>query len=127
MLKTLLVDSRQVVIEMLADHAAQLEIELVTASSLTPAMEICAEMSVDILLLHDVIDGNATCYSIQDFQKLSEGCEILIYSEEGDMDHAEIALQSGAWDYVVSAFPEVKLPEMLKRIVRFCGIKKAAG
>jgi two-component system NtrC family response regulator len=63
-------------------------------------------------------DGDA-CYALQDFQCESNSPEIVILSSRGDSGQAEIALKSGAWDYVIDIEPKKSLPHLIRRALRY--------
>ncbi len=106
---------------MLLRDAARLGIEMHAAGTLEEGLFVCQAdgEGFDVILMRDMISGHASCFAIQDFRSTSLSPEILIFTEQGNPEHAEHALESGAWDYVVDPFPEKKLPDMLRRVMRY--------
>ncbi|MEE4241184.1 MAG: response regulator, partial [Desulfopila sp.] len=118
-MKVLVIDEKNDIAESLLGEAQQLEVEVHSAATLDEGVLICEQRGADIVMMRDIISGCASCSLIQDFKNTSAVPEIIIYAEHGSPEHAEQALEGGAWDYFVDPAPGQKLPDMLRRVVRF--------
>ncbi len=120
-MKALVIDEKKHIAEILLRDAARLDIEIHSAATLEEGLLACQAdgEGFDVVLMRDMILGQAACFAIQDFRSTPLSPEILIFTELGNSEHAEHALENGAWDYVVDPFPEKKLPDMLRRVIRY--------
>jgi two-component system NtrC family response regulator len=120
-LKALIIDEKKHIADILLRDAARLGIEIHSAATLEEGLLACQVdgEGFDVVLMRDMVSGHASCFAIQDFRSTLLSPEILIFTEQGNPQHAEHALEGGAWDYVVDPFPEKKLPDMLRRVLRY--------
>lgn len=118
-MKAIIIEENQQLAKSLQEVVESLELEFHQFSDLEEGLRFSGEKGVDIILMRDVVAGRPTCFAIQDFQNTSQLPDILIYTEEGDPEHAEHALEGGAWDYVMDTSLSQKLPDMLRRLVRY--------
>ncbi len=121
-MKALVIDEKTAISEILLHATAHLEVEIHFAETVKAGLRTCRKDAggFDVVLMRDVVGGHATCFSIQDFKATPFSPEILIYTEEGDPEHAEYALEGGAWDYIAHPHPEKILADMLRRVLRYC-------
>lgn len=99
--------------------ATTLDLEIYHLSDLKEGVHCSEEEKAEIVLMRDIVKGHPSCFVIEDIQNTSFMPDVLIYTEEGDAEHAEYALEGGAWDYVVDVSLAEKLPDMLRRLVRY--------
>ncbi|MGB3212492.1 MAG: sigma-54 dependent transcriptional regulator [Desulforhopalus sp.] len=120
-MKALIIDDQKHIADILIRDTAGLDVEIHFAATLDEGLRACQVDGggVDVVLMRDIISGRASCFFIQEFQSTPPAPEILIFTEQGDPQHAEHALESGAWDYVIDPSPEKKLPDMLRRVLRY--------
>jgi two-component system NtrC family response regulator len=120
-LKALIIDEKKHIADILLRDAARLGVEIHSAASLEEGLLACQVNGegFDVVLMRDMVSGHASCFAIQDFRSTPLSPEILIFTEQGNPQHAEHALEGGAWDYVVDPFPEKKLLDMLRRVLRY--------
>lgn len=123
-MKVLVIDEKNEVAEVLAKGAGRLGVTLRSATGLGEGLATCRSDGFDIVLMRDIVSGIASSENIQDFQNTFSSPEVLIYAAEGNPQHAEQALVGGAWDYCVDPSPEKKLPDLLRRVVRYRRNKK---
>lgn len=89
------------------------------ASSLQKGLQINRSTRCDVILVRDVLPDGASCYEIENLLAQSDSPEIIIYTTQGNVDHAEHALKCGVWDYVIDPAPENSLPDLLRRALRY--------
>jgi two-component system NtrC family response regulator len=120
-LKALIIDEKKHIADLLLRDAARLGVEIHSAATLEEGLLACQVdgEGFDVVLMRDMVSGHASCFAIQDFRSTPLSPEILIFTEQGNPQHAEHALEGGAWDYVVDPFPEKKLLDMLRRVLRY--------
>jgi two-component system NtrC family response regulator len=120
-LKALIIDDKTDSGDMFLRATAHLGVEIHFAATLEEGLLACRgdDEGFDVVLMRDMVSGHASCFAIQDFRSTPLSPEILIFTEQGDPQHAEHALEGGAWDYVVDPSPEKKLPDMLRRVLRY--------
>ena len=120
-LKALIIDDKKYVADIVMQQAARLDVEMNFAPTLKQGLHACQVKGggFDVIMMRDIISGHASCFTIQDFQATPLSPEIIIYTQEGNPEHAEHALENGAWDYVIDPYPEKKLIGMLRRVLRY--------
>jgi two-component system NtrC family response regulator len=123
-LSILIIDEQATIAASLKGLQEQLGIVLFAAPSLAEGFVVAEMEAVDVIFMRDILGGEPSGDRINDLQQLLPGTEILLYSDKGDEQQAENALLSGAWDYVVSSNLEQNLPDILRRVVRYCRNKK---
>jgi two-component system NtrC family response regulator len=121
LVKALVIDENKHTADILLRDAARLGIEIYSADTIEEGLLACQVdgEGFDVVLMRDMVSGHASCFAIQDFRSTLPAPEILIFTEHGDSQHAEHALENGAWDYIVDPFPEKKLTDMLRRVLRY--------
>nr|WP_320009647.1 sigma-54 dependent transcriptional regulator [uncultured Desulfobulbus sp.] len=124
MLSILIIDEHPAIAASLKDLENKLDIVLFAAHSLSQGFTLGERKAVDVIFMRDVIAGVSSGDALNDFQQILPGAEILLYSDRGDEQQAENALNSGVWDYVVSPNLEQTLPDILRRVIRYCRNKK---
>jgi two-component system NtrC family response regulator len=120
----LIIDNDLKVFDILLKCTEKLAVHISYASSLREGLDKSRSNRYQIILMRDSLPDGDACYAIQDFQLDAESPEVIIFSTKGDPVQAEIALKSGAWDYVVDISPEKSLPEFLQRALRYRYSKK---
>lgn len=118
-MKVIIIEENHGLVKPLQKMAASLDLEIHQFSDLKHALRFSEENGADIVLMRDIIGGHPSCFAIGDFRNTSLMPDILIYTEAGDPEHAEYALEGGAWDYVVDNALAEKLPDMLRRLARY--------
>ncbi|MBM9606473.1 sigma-54-dependent transcriptional regulator [Desulfopila inferna] len=118
-LKVLVIDNETTVAEALRKVSDQLGIVVRNASTLQEGIQAKGNEGFAVVLMRDILPDGASCYAIEDYQSLHPSPEILIYTAVGDPEHAEHALKGGVWDYIIDPSPHKKLPDLLKRVLRY--------
>jgi len=119
MFKILVIDEETRPADALAAKAASLKVEVHLVPTLEEGQRVSQEGGFDIILMRDIVAGRPSCNIIQELKSVPSIPEILLYTSGGDPQHAELALEGGAWDYIIDAAPEKVLPDMVKRVVRY--------
>jgi two-component system, NtrC family, response regulator len=119
MCKILIIDEGKHCLDDLAAKTTDLKIEVHSVSSLNEGQRVSREGGFDIILMRDFVNGHASCKIIQELKNVSSMPEILVYTSGGNPEHAEFALEGGAWDYIIDSEPEKILPDMIRRVVRY--------
>ncbi len=119
MYKILVIDEEKRCADGLAANAARLKVEVHLAATLDEGKRISEDDSFDVILMRDIVEGCASCNILQELKNVSSMPEVLIYTSGGNPQHAELALEGGAWDYIIDSEPEKILPDMVKRVVRY--------
>lgn len=127
-MKALVIDEITSIADTLLRNAPSLGVEIHFVASLEEGLRACRddEVGFDVVLMRDIVSGDASCFTIQDFLATPYSPEILIYTDKGDPGHVEHALESGAWDYIIDSDLEKILPDILRRVVRYCNSKSDA-
>lgn len=120
-MKVLIIDEDSRIADSLYNQEVDLDIKLLYSHSPSDGLSLCQEAGgeVEIVMMRDVIAGHASCSSIQEFMSTRLIPDIVIYTEIGDPTHVDLALENGAWDYIVAEKPEEVLPDVLRRVLRF--------
>ena len=120
-MKVLIIDDTKHVADIVMQQAARLDVEMHFAATLEQGLRACQVKGggFDVVLMRDIISDRASCFIIEDLRATPLSPEIIIFTQKGDPQHAEHALQNGAWEYVIDPCPEKKLPNMLRRVLRY--------
>lgn len=114
----LIIDSDKNTLDSLQKCADAMGILAIHAPTLQKGLLINRSNRCDVILVRDILPDGAACYEIESLLD-PYSPEIIIYTTEGNADHAEHALKCGVWDYVIDPSPEDCLPELLGRALRF--------
>ena len=115
----LLIDNDSKASASLQKCAAEMPVQIFHTTTLAEGIKTNREKNCDIILLRDILpDGTAT-QAVQSLKSEGHPPEIIIYTTEGDSGQLEFALKNGVWDYVIDPLPEMLLPDLLKRAIRF--------
>jgi two-component system, NtrC family, response regulator len=115
----LVIDQERKIFDVLLERTEDLGIDPIHVSTLREGLQKNRSDRYDIILTRDVLPDGASCYIVNEFLAESTSPEIIIYTTGGDPNHAEHALKSGVWDYVIDPAPEGLLPDLLKRALRY--------
>ncbi len=121
-MNVLIIDEREDIIQALHDQVEELGITVFSTSSLDAGLEICRkgkENDIEIILMRDLVSGVPSYHSLQVFKSTELLPEVLIYTEAGNPEDVEVALEGGAWDYIVIQDPRKSLMDALRRVLRY--------
>lgn len=108
----LIVDDDALFNKMLKTAVAMKGYNVLQAHTLTQGLELAEEQEMDVIFLDVRLpDGNGL-KAIPQFMESPGHPEIIIVTGEGDADGAELAINSGAWDYIQkpSSLDKITLP-----------------
>ena len=115
MARILVVDDEVVVRTLVAEVGTRLSHEVLQAASLDEGLRLGA-LGVDMVLLDVLLpDGNGL-ERIREFVALPGRPELVVITGHGDGDAAEMALRSGAWEYLTKPLRVRELSQMLSHI-----------
>jgi len=116
----LIIDTDKNIPDSLQTYADAMGIHAIHASSLHKGLQINRNKSYDVILIRDILPDGIACYEIENLLTAQpDPPEIIIYTTQGNAEHAEHALKCGVWDYVIDPTPENSLPELLGRALRY--------
>ena len=127
MAKVLVVDDDHVLCEMLTDQLQRIGHESVSVTRLDKARELARASDFDVVFLDvQMPDGNGL-EALPEFKKMPSAPEVIIMTGKGDQDGAELAVRSGAWDYLEkpTVVKEMFLP--LARAIQYRDEKRKAA
>jgi two-component system NtrC family response regulator len=96
-----------------------------TASTLAEALKMSAARSFDVVFLDVGLPDGSGLDALPVLRDNPGSPEIIIITGAGDPDGAEIALKSGAWDYIEKPLSKVKVILPLERVLQYRGEKTA--
>jgi two-component system NtrC family response regulator len=115
----LIIDNDRKVFDILLKCTDKGDVRLSYASSLKEGQQKNQKECFQVILMRDSLPDGDACYALQDFLGECNSPEIVILSTRGDPEQAEIALKSGAWDYVIDIEPEKSLAHLIQRALRY--------
>lgn len=119
MASVLIIDDDDLMCEMLCDLVENIHHQASYATTLKQGMEKARSQYFDVVFL-DVFmpDGNGLDF-MAEIKALPSSPEVIIITGAGDMDGAELAIKSGAWDYLLKPIipKEIVLP--LRRVLQY--------
>lgn len=96
----LIIDDEKLMCNMVSDQLSSLSHATTCAHTLSNGLKAAAQSAFDLVLLDVRLpDGNGL-EAISQFKSSHSQPEIIIITGEGDPDGAELAIETGAWDYV---------------------------
>ena len=125
--KILIVDDEPLMAEMLCDLVKRMGYEGVAVSTLKTAEREIEKGDLDVVFLDVMMpDGNGLDF-LPRIKLAPSSPEVIIITGYGDPDGAELAIRSGAWDYIEKASSISKLKLPLLRALEYREAKKGAG
>ena len=125
MAKILIIDDDKIMCETLSYMVQNMGHDAVATQRLQDGFKITGEQEFDIVLLDvRMPDGNGL-EAIPEIKKMPTSPEIIIITGSGDADGAELAISSGAWDYIekTSSVKDIRLA--LMRALEYRGQKRS--
>jgi two-component system NtrC family response regulator len=93
--------------------------ECLTAGDLQEAKAMLHEAELDVVLLDVFLPNGNGLDEISTFQRASGAPQVIIVTGQGDPDGAEMAIESGAWDYLEKPLTIPTLSRVLDRALRY--------
>ena len=105
MAKILIIDDDEWFCCVMTEAMTDCGTEIISAHTVEEGLRLAASGSFDVVFLDVVLpDGNGLD-SISEIRAVSSEPEIIILTGGGTPDGAELAIESGAWDYIQKPFP----------------------
>ena len=101
MARILIIDDDKMLCEMVCKKLRSLEHYIVSSHSLAQGFEIIEGDEFDLVLLDVRLPDGSGIEALAKFKSVASNPEIIIITGEGDPDGAELALETGAWDYIL--------------------------
>lgn len=115
MSEVLIVDDNETTVEVLKKIVQKMGHNVSTALTLKKGLYLSTIKEFDVVMLDVRLpDGNGIA-SLAEFQNAPSSPEVIIMTGYGDADGAELAIRSGAWDYIEKP---ASLPMMTLPIIR---------
>ncbi|MBP7764901.1 MAG: sigma-54-dependent Fis family transcriptional regulator [Syntrophaceae bacterium] len=124
MAQILIIDDDQIFAEMLAEVVTEMGCSSVRAHTLSDGLRAAAAGDFAVILLDvNLPDGNG----LSRIQQLRErtGAEIMIVTAYENRSGAELALDSGAWDYLSKTASLIEMKLSLSRAIRYAETNRA--
>ncbi len=125
MAKVLIIDDDDLMVSSLSLMASRLGHEVASASCLTEGLEKSASEDFDVIFLDvRMPDGNG----LQALPRLAQAAsnpEVIIITGFGEPDGAELAMKSGAWDYIEKGSSSKEITLSLERALQYRREKKS--
>ncbi len=122
--KILIIDDEQLVAEMLCDLVKRMGYEAFPVFTLKDAAREIEQHDFDVVFLDVMMpDGNGLDF-LPRIKSMVSSPEVIIITGFGDPDGAELAIKSGAWDYIEKASSISKLKLPLLRALEYREAKK---
>jgi two-component system, NtrC family, response regulator len=127
MANILIIDDDQEICETLSSLGLRLSHTCQSAYSLNAGRIAARQSSFDILFLDVRLpDGNGLDL-LPELMEMADPPEIIILTGKGDPDGAELAIQGGAWDYILKPSSIQEITLTLGRALKYREEKKSKG
>lgn len=119
MAKALIVDDDPFFCELMKDLLVQIGLDCESEASLKGGLREVRNQPYDLVFLDVKLpDGNGL-QRLKDFQDAPSSPEVIILTGNADSDGAELAIKTGAWDYVQKPASPSSIEMLVKRAIRF--------
>jgi len=119
MANILVIDDHEMICEMLCRHLSNIGHHAEYALTLGDGLDLVSSGAFDVVFLDVRLpDGNGLD-ALPTIQKKSDPPEVIIITGEGDPDGAELAINSGAWDYVEKPLSIKDISLSLSRVLQY--------
>lgn len=119
MANILIIDDEQMVGDVLSRHFENEGHQVSYQPLLTKGVDAARSHDYDIILLDvQLPDGNGL-EALPHLNNLTDKPEIIIITGKGDPDGAELAIKSGAWDYIEKPFTLEQISLILNRAMQY--------
>ncbi|RPH50645.1 MAG: sigma-54-dependent Fis family transcriptional regulator [Desulfobacteraceae bacterium] len=119
MAKILIIDDDELFCSGLAEAVSEGGNEVICAYTIAEGLKVAAAGSFDIVFLDVVMPDGDGLEKISEIQAVSSHPEIIILTGRGTSDGAELAIRSGAWDYIQKPFSLSVIRLHLKRSLQY--------
>jgi len=121
----LIIDDDQAICKILTVIGKGLGHEVTSAFTLKDGLKKALAGKFEVVLLDVRLpDGNGLSL-LPKIKEIPEAPEVIIITGAGDPDGAELAIKSGAWDYLEKPSSRNQISLTLSRVIQYCEGKKA--
>ena len=119
MTQILIIDDDEIFSRQLGLYIDRMGYAYKTAKDMKTGLQMADKFSFDVIFLDVILPDSNGLAGINRLKATPSDPEVVIITGDGDMDGAEIALNNGAWDYLVKppAYNKIKL--LIQRISQF--------
>jgi len=121
----LIIDDDGVICEILATLVRAEEHRAECVATLREGLELARSMPFDLIFLDVNLPDGSGLELISDFRRTPSVPELVIITGEGNADGAELAIRSGAWDYVQKPLSVQAIRLALSRALQYREEKKS--
>jgi two-component system, NtrC family, response regulator len=127
MANILVIDDDFEIRHLLAQYAKEMNHNTAIAESLSDGFEVAKLQLFDLIFLDVRLpDGNGLD-SLHKFRQMPQAPEVIIITGMGVAEGAELAIKSGAWDYIQKPFSKSDIMLQISRALEFRAKKTAMG
>lgn len=119
MARVLIIDDDNGVCKMLSKMVGRMGHESVIANTMKNGLKKAITGEIDVIFLDVMLPDGKGLDIIPDIREIDSPPEIIIMTGYGSPDDAEIAIKSGAWDYIQKPLTPKKIALPLKRILQY--------
>lgn len=124
MARVLIVDDDRLLCETLADMVERMGHEAASAFNLADGIEKALSGGFDIVFLDVRMPDGSGLAGLPQILSVPSSPEVIIITAHGDPDGAELAIESGAWDYLKKSCSKKDLTLSLSRALQYRDQKK---
>ena len=107
----LIIDDDKMLCEMLSRKLRKMDCTPVISHTVTQGMEMAARVSPEVIFLDVMLPDGSGLDILPRLKALPSAPEVIIFTARGTKDGAELAIRTGAWDYIAK-------PSSLKGMIR---------
>ena len=119
MASILIVDDDAMVCESLLSVAETMDHQAQKAGSMQAALEVLLQHQIDIVFLDVFLPDGNSLNRLDEIRRVESSPEIIVITGQGDPDSAELAIKSGAWDYIEKPLRLKQVQQTLTRAVQY--------
>jgi DNA-binding NtrC family response regulator len=125
MAKILIIDDEKMVCDMVSDKLGSLGHAATCTHTLSNGLKAVSESEFDLVLLDVHLPDGSGLEALSQFKSSDSQPEIIIITGEGDTDGAELAIETGAWDYIEKPLFMKEITLQVTRALQYHREKKA--
>ena len=127
MTNVLIIDDEKEFYDVVGSLAAANEISASHAGTLGDGIQKINSHDFDIVLLRDHLPDGTAWEGITSILEVSGSPEVIVFTQKGNPDEAELVLKNGAWDYVDRPITPKAILDLLKRAMLYRREKFGGG
>ncbi|MEW6387693.1 MAG: sigma-54 dependent transcriptional regulator [Thermodesulfobacteriota bacterium] len=125
MARILVIDDDQAICRVLAGIVSHLGHEVACAVNLREGLKEAQARAYDVVVLDVALPDGSGLAALPRFKEISEAPEVIILTGKGGPKGAELALKSGAWDYLEKPASSKEIILSLTRALQYRGEKQS--